>query len=134
MCDRQKGIHNALSIEFRIAHVKYCARHIFANVKAKHTKTNFKAHFWAASRASNTRDFDTAMKRLKIVDSNAFETIRKIHPKFWSRHAFDKTCKSDHCTKKKTESFNAWLEVQRKLPLLTIMEFIRRKIMKRLVS
>ena len=107
MCDRQKGIHNALSIEFRIAHVKYCARHIFANVKAKHTKTNFKAHFWAASRASNTRDFDAAMERLKSVDSDAFNTIRKINHKFWSRHAFNKTCKSDHCTNNMIGSFNA---------------------------
>ena len=80
-------------------------------MKAKHTKTDFKTHFWVASRASNIRDFDTVMEKLNIVDSNVFETIGNIHPKFWSRHAFDKTCKLDHCINNMTESFNAWLKV-----------------------
>ena len=107
MCDRQKNIQNALATEFPIAHVRWYARHIFSNVKVKHTIFFFKAHFWAALRASNTRDFDAAMERLKSVDSDAFNTIRKINHKFWSRHAFNKTCKSDHCTNNMIGSFNA---------------------------
>lgn len=47
------------------------------------------------------------MERLKSVDSSAFETLRKIHPKFWSKHAFDKTRELDHCTNKMIKSFNA---------------------------
>ncbi|KAK9217348.1 hypothetical protein WN943_005975 [Citrus x changshan-huyou] len=38
MCDRQKGIQNALGLEFPNANVRYCARHILANLKARHPR------------------------------------------------------------------------------------------------
>ncbi|KAK9225782.1 hypothetical protein WN943_010827 [Citrus x changshan-huyou] len=134
MCDRQKGIQNALALEFPNAHVRFCARHILANLKTKHPHTNFKAYFWAAARACNSRDFDVAMTNLKNIDEGVYETLRRLPPKFWARHAFDNSCKSDHCTNNMTESFNAWLGAQRKVPLLNMLEWMRKKLMKRLVN
>ncbi|KAH9745933.1 SWIM-type domain-containing protein [Citrus sinensis] len=101
ICDRQKGIQNALALEFPNAHV---------------------------------RDFDVAMTNLKNIDEGVYETLRRLPPKFWARHAFDNSCKSDHCTNNMTESFNAWLGVQRKVPLLNMLEWMRKKLMKRLVN
>ncbi|KAH9662521.1 SWIM-type domain-containing protein [Citrus sinensis] len=89
MCDRQKGIQNALALEFPNAHVRFCARHILANLKTKHPHTNFKAYFWAAARACNCRDFDVAMTNLKNIDEGVYETLRRLPPKFWAKHAFD---------------------------------------------
>ena len=134
MCDRHKGIQNALALEFPNAHVRYCARHILANLKAKHPLSDFKPHFWAATRASNRRAFDRAMEELRKTDEGVYETLRKLPTKFWSRHAFDNNCKSDHCTNNVTESFNAWVGVQRKMPILTMLEWIRKKLMKRLIN
>ncbi|KAH9764284.1 SWIM-type domain-containing protein [Citrus sinensis] len=134
MCDRQKGIQNALALEFPNAHVRYCARHILANLKAKHPHSDFKPHFWAAARASNRRAFDRAMEELRKTDEGVYETLRKLPAKFWSRHAFDNNCKSDHCTNNVTESFNAWVGVQRKMPIPIMLEWIRKKLMKRLIN
>ncbi|GAY57988.1 hypothetical protein CUMW_183630 [Citrus unshiu] len=50
------------------------------------------------------------MEKIKSEDAGAYKTLRKVHPRFWSKHAFDKTSKSDHCTNNMTESFNAWLD------------------------
>ncbi|KAK9188112.1 hypothetical protein WN944_019511 [Citrus x changshan-huyou] len=134
MCDRQKGIQNALALEFSNAHVRFCARHILANLKTKHPHTNFKAYFWAAARACNRRDFDVAMTNLKNINEGVYKTLRRLPPKFWARHAFDNSCKSDHCTNNMTESFNAWLGVQRKVPMLNMLEWMRKKLIKRLVN
>ncbi|KAK9175178.1 hypothetical protein WN944_027184 [Citrus x changshan-huyou] len=89
------------TLEFPNAHVRFCSRHILANLKAKHPHTNFKPYFWAAARACNRRDFDEAMTDLMKEDE---------------------------------ESFNAWLGVQRKVPLLSMLEWIRKKLMKRMVN
>ncbi|KAH9697417.1 SWIM-type domain-containing protein [Citrus sinensis] len=85
-----------------------CDRHILANLKAKHPLSDFKPHFWAAARFSNRRAFDRAMEELRKTDEGVYETLRKLPAKFWSRHAFDNNCKSDHYTNNVTESFNAW--------------------------
>ena len=82
MFDRQKGIQNALALEFPNAHVRFCARHILANLKTKHPHTNFKAYFWAATRACNSRNFDVAMTNLKNIDEGVYETLRRLLPKF----------------------------------------------------
>lgn len=134
MCDRQKGIQNALTLEFSNAHVRFCARHILANLKSKHPQSDFKAYFWAAARASNRRAFDDAMQNIRAAHEGVYETLRRIPPKFWSRHAFDNNCKSDHCTNNVTESFNAWIGIQRKLPIISMLEWIRKKLMKRMIG
>ncbi|KAK9182893.1 hypothetical protein WN944_026041 [Citrus x changshan-huyou] len=110
MCDRQKGIQNALRLKYPNAHVRYCARHLLANLKSKHLRTDFKGGFWEAARASNQIDFERAMEKVKSADAGVYETLRRVHPRFWSRHAFDRTSKSDHCINNMTESFNAWLD------------------------
>ncbi|KAH9793175.1 SWIM-type domain-containing protein [Citrus sinensis] len=109
-------------------------RHILANIKAKHPLSDFKPHFWAAARVSNQRAFDRAMEELRKTYEGVYETLRKLPAKFWSRHAFDNNCKSDHCTNNVTESFNAWVGIQRKMPILTMLEWIRKKLIKRLIN
>ncbi|KAH9781524.1 SWIM-type domain-containing protein [Citrus sinensis] len=107
MCDRKKRIQNALRLEYPNAHVRYCARHLLANLKSKHPITDFKGGFWEAARASNQIDFEIVMEKVKSADVATYETLRRVHPRFCSRHAFDRTSKSDHCTNNMTESFNA---------------------------
>lgn len=87
MYDRQKGIQNALAL------VRFCARHILANLKTKHPHTNSKVYFWTAARAGNRRAFDEAMTDLLKVNKGVYETLKRLPVKFWSRHAFDNSCR-----------------------------------------
>ncbi|KAJ0088485.1 hypothetical protein Patl1_32593 [Pistacia atlantica] len=43
------------------------------------------------------------------MKEDVFDYLNGILGECWSRHAFDKTCKSDHVTNYFTESFNSWL-------------------------
>lgn len=134
ICDRQKGNIGALPLEFPQTHVRHCARHILANVKSKHLRVKFSGPFWATTKVTNKTDFNATMEVIKSIDIGAYETLWKIHPKFWLRHAFDQICKPDHTINNMTECFNGWLRDQRKLPIIHLLEFIRKKLIKKLVS
>lgn len=71
------------------------------------------------------------MESIKNVDIGIWDSLLKIHPKHWSVHGFDNTYKSEHTTNNIFESFNAWLGKARKLPIIHISEFIRKRLMKR---
>lgn len=58
-------------------------------IPLKHFKTDLKGPFWATSREVNRSDFVAAAERFKKVYSDTFETLKKIHPKFWSKYKFD---------------------------------------------
>ncbi|TXG51874.1 hypothetical protein EZV62_021043 [Acer yangbiense] len=51
---------------------------------------------------------------------------------YWTVHAFDTITKTDHNTNNVVEVFNGWLNKYRAQPLLTMMENVRRKFMKRM--
>ncbi|KAF8398461.1 hypothetical protein HHK36_017389 [Tetracentron sinense] len=132
MTDRQKGVLPAIEEILPKANNRYCARHIYNNFRANHPGSELKTHFWRASRATSIHAFKYEMDHIKKHDSKAFEYLAKIDPSAWSAHAFDKSVKSDHVTNNITESFNGWLGVQRSKAIMTMIEFLRRKLMTRM--
>lgn len=82
ICDRQKGIQNALRLEFPNANVRYRARHILVNLKVKHPRTDFRKGFWEASRIANLIDFEKRMEKVRAINPACYETLRMIHPRF----------------------------------------------------
>lgn len=103
ICDREKGILVALYLEFPYAYVRYCAKHILANVKGKHSRVEISSPFL------DKRDFEDVMAIIKGIDVGVYETLKKIHPKFPSRHPYGQNHKSDHTTNSETKCFNGWL-------------------------
>ncbi|KAL5749534.1 hypothetical protein ACOSP7_024137 [Xanthoceras sorbifolium] len=88
--------------------------------------------FWPAARSSNAVDFEIAMGKIRETSVPAYDYLMQIPKHQWSVHEFDQECKSDHNTNNVVEAFNGWLSKLRALPMLTMMENIRRKIMKRI--
>ncbi|KAL9419325.1 hypothetical protein AB3S75_037143 [Citrus x aurantiifolia] len=132
--DRQKGLLWGLEKYWPNASTRYCARHIFANLKCKFTGLNVTGLFWKACRAANQYDFERAMSQIRAKDQNCCEWLRKIPPAQWSRSGFDHHVKSDHVTNNMTKSFNKWVDEVRDKPFLTILEHIRRQLMVRMLK
>ncbi|KAL5765757.1 hypothetical protein ACOSP7_016374 [Xanthoceras sorbifolium] len=88
--------------------------------------------FWPAARSSNAVDFEIAMGKIRETSVPAYDYLMQIPKHQWSVHEFDQECKSDHNTNNVVEAFNGWLSKLRALSMLTMMENIRRKIMKRI--
>ncbi|KAL5802961.1 hypothetical protein ACOSQ4_031266 [Xanthoceras sorbifolium] len=131
MSDRQKGVLSALEMQFPFATTRFCARHIYANFRLKHSGQKFKTLFWMCSRSSNLFEFNDAMAEIGRVNIDARTWLDKINPIHWSRHAFDQSIKCDHVTNNMTESFNNMLGDHRAKTFLQLLEFIRRMVMKR---
>ncbi|TXG53787.1 hypothetical protein EZV62_019043 [Acer yangbiense] len=88
--------------------------------------------FWPAATSSNKVAFLKAMDEIKQTSPEAHAYLSNISVETWAVHAFDSVCKSEHNTNNVVEAFNGWMNKHRALPMLTMMERVRRKFMKRI--
>ncbi|TXG50735.1 hypothetical protein EZV62_023259 [Acer yangbiense] len=86
------------------------------------------------SNKSTKQGFMEEISKLKTVNEDAYNYIMKVELHHWALHAFDRHVKSDYVTNNITESFNVWVDKFRGLPALSMMEGIRRKMMKMMVK
>ncbi|KAJ0046703.1 hypothetical protein Pint_04754 [Pistacia integerrima] len=69
------------------------------------------------------------MEKVEAVDREAHRWMIENDVRSWSRHAFDLDSKSDHVTNNMCEVFNSWLGENRELPILSLLEHYRRRVM-----
>lgn len=74
----------------------------------------------------------TTSKRLRKKKVKAYTYLANINKTQWARHASDHLAKSDHVTNNITKLWNGWLKERKGSPVLTLMDYIRRKVMRRL--
>ncbi|KAJ0082352.1 hypothetical protein Patl1_10338 [Pistacia atlantica] len=129
MSDRQKGLVDAIQTCWPNASVRHCARHVYANFRKKFPGLRLRNLFWAVSRAANIIDFQQAMEKVEAVDREAHRWMIENDVRSWSRHAFDLDSKSDNVTNNMCEVFNSWLGENRELPILSLLEHYRRRVM-----
>ena len=89
--------------------------------------------FRVAAKAANKVDFIKVMTKIKDINRDAHSWNSQTYHSHWSRHMFDESVKSNHVTNNLTESFNALLGDFRSKAILTFMENLKRKLMKRLL-
>lgn len=74
------------------------------------------------------------IKAMKRVGLAAHIWLAEIPPNQWLRSAFDTTSKVIYTTNNCTKCFNAWIDTYRDKLVLSLMEYIRRKIMNKFIS
>ncbi|XP_021849546.1 uncharacterized protein [Spinacia oleracea] len=131
MSDRQKGLLEAFRIVVPNADTRYCCRYIWANFKLKFPREAYRESFWKAARASTNHHFDKYMADIKDLNPEAFGYLNSIPVIHWSRHGFSSGEKSGMLLNNCCESFNHVLKEAREKPILSLMEWIRRYMMKR---
>ncbi|XP_056690313.1 uncharacterized protein [Spinacia oleracea] len=131
MSDRQKGLLDAFKTVVPNAEIRYCCRHIWANFKLAFPGEAFRLCFWKAARASTKEYFDSQMESIKMLSKDAFTYLNKIPTDRWSRHAFSTKSKSAMILNNCCESFNNVIREARSQPILSMMEWVRRYVMKR---
>ncbi|XP_024042355.1 uncharacterized protein LOC127899355 [Citrus sinensis] len=129
MSDRQKGILNALERVFPHALKRYCCRHIYSNFKQKFPGMLLKKEFWAACRSANQVYFNNHMAEIYSIYLAAHKWLLQIPVVCWAKHCFPIQIKCSHVTNNMTESFNNWISNFRGMPIVRMLEEIRRKIM-----
>ena len=130
MSDRQKGVLKVISNIFPGHLNKFCARHIFSNFKVKYPSVKIRNLFWVVATATSSYAFNVRMEDIKLVNQEAYAWFMDIPSCHWSRHGFDMNAKLDHVTNNMIESFNSHIDKHRSEHILTLLECVRRKIMK----
>ena len=109
-----------------------CVRHISANFKdSGHRGKALKDKLWAAASAYTVFEFDAHMAKLKKLSPPAYDYLSKIPTATWSRSKFTTNPRSNLIVNNLLESFNFYILDARDKPILTMLDTIRRKLMRR---
>ncbi|XP_043693133.1 uncharacterized protein LOC122643584 [Telopea speciosissima] len=85
-----------------------------------------------ASRAYTAIQFEREMNLIRELNNEAYQWLIKNPLSMWAMHAFDDRAKSDHVTNNLSESFNQWIADLRHMSILTLVDQLGVKMMKRL--
>ena len=87
---------------------------------------------WDAAGASTIKSFEAHMLKIKEVDEGAYDWMIKQEPKTWARCFFSPHAKCDAIHNNISESFNSYIKQGRDMPILSMLEWIRKRLMKRI--
>ncbi|CAI9109011.1 OLC1v1008740C1 [Oldenlandia corymbosa var. corymbosa] len=82
-----------------------------------------------ASKAYTEVEFKRAMTNIQSINPAAYKWLDDIGNIVWARHAFSETLNCDHVTNNISESFNSWLGDLREMPILTMVNTYRGRVM-----
>jgi hypothetical protein len=86
---------------------------------------------WKATATYTVNGFNREMTELKKLSSAAYDYVEKIDPHIWARAFFDIAPKCDLIMNNLCECFNSYIIKVRDKPIITILELIRKKLMRR---
>ena len=128
MCVVSQGLIKAVSQVFPYSPVRYCLRHIWANMQtAGFRGEDLKKCLDAASYAFHKDQFEIAMENLKKESEPAWKYLSAIPVHTWARHAFDTNCKTYLVVNNLSEVFNRYILDVRKKPIQTMIVGIKDK-------
>ncbi|XP_028117573.1 uncharacterized protein LOC114315185 [Camellia sinensis] len=135
--DRQKGLVETFVELYPIDH-RYCLRHMYNNFKTKYSGCVLRDLFWKAALTENVHEFNYWMKKIEEVDpktgnrKTTVEWLKETGPTLWARSNFSPKSKRDILVNNLSESFNSYILEARELPIISMFEWIRRKLTQRI--
>ncbi|KAH0633728.1 hypothetical protein KY284_036514 [Solanum tuberosum] len=134
MSDRQKGLIGAVKDLFSEAEHRNCVRHMYQNFRQKYKGKALKDLVWNAARASNEVRFRICMERLEQEDREARKWFDHSERPFQTltRALFKTHSRCDMLLNNLCESFNRYILDARDKAIITLLEMIKNKLMKRL--
>ncbi|XP_076910464.1 uncharacterized protein LOC143568114 [Bidens hawaiensis] len=130
--DQHKGIIEAVKDAFSNAEHRQCTRHIYANFIKKFRGLQSKNLFWAAAKSTSKQWFDRHMEELKISSKGAYDHLMERNPITWSKAFFEVGRACDAFENGMSESFNSRIRTARRKPIISMLEDIRRFVMRRM--
>jgi hypothetical protein len=123
----------ALDTVIPMADRRICVRHLYANFQdlERHKGLALKEKLWAATTAYTPHEFTTRMEELKKLSEAAYNYLVKIDPSEWSRAYFNEYSRCDLLVNNICECFNSYILKACDKPILTILEMIRKKLLRR---
>jgi len=109
-----------------------CVWHLYANFCDNGFRgVALKELLWKEVSSYTKVDFKIHMEEMKRISPNAFDYLDKVDPRGWSRAWFNESPKCDLFVNNISECFNSYILKARDKPILTMLEMIRKQLMRR---
>ena len=109
-----------------------CARHIYANWRKKYGGQKLQRKFWRCAKSSSQVIFNYNRAKLAQETPDGAKDMLRTSPEHWSRAFFKLGSNCDSVDNNMCESFNNCIMDSRFLPVISMNEIIRCKVMVRI--
>ncbi|XP_072957647.1 uncharacterized protein [Typha angustifolia] len=128
LSDRQKGIVDGVDFNFPTAFHGFCMRHLSESFRKEFSNSLLVTLLWEAAHALTVIEFEAKILEIEEISQEAAFWIRRIPPRLWATAYFEGT-RYGHLTANIVESLNSWILEASGLPIIQMMECIRRQLM-----
>ncbi|KAJ8632735.1 hypothetical protein MRB53_026071 [Persea americana] len=128
LSDRQKGVVDGVEANFPTAFHGFCMRHLSESFRKEFNNTMLVNLLWEAAHALTVIEFEAKILEIEEISREAAYWIRRVPPRLWATAYFEGT-RFGHLTANIVESLNCWILEASGLPIVQMMECIRRQLM-----
>ncbi|KHN14837.1 hypothetical protein glysoja_021010 [Glycine soja] len=128
LSDRQKGIVDGVEASFPTAFHGFCMQHLSDSFRKEFNNTMLVNLLWEAANALTVIEFEAKILEIEEISQDAAYWIRRIPPRLWATAYFEGH-RFGHLTANIVESLNTWILEASGLPIIQMMECIRRQLM-----
>lgn len=128
LSNRQRGITDGVEANFPTAFHGFCMRHLSESFRKEFNDTMLVNLFWEAARALTVNEFEAKLLEIEEISADGAYWIRRLPPRLWATAYFEGT-RLGHLTANVVESINGWISEASGLPIVQMMESIRRQLM-----
>lgn len=128
LSNRQNGIVDGVEINFPTAFHGFCMHYLSESFRKEFNNTVLSNILWEAASSLTVIEFETKILEIEDISQEAASWIRRIPPHLWATAYFEGT-RLGHLTANVVESLNTLIVEASGLPIVQMMECIRRKLM-----
>ncbi|CAK9143799.1 unnamed protein product [Ilex paraguariensis] len=128
LSDRQKSIVDGVEANFPTAFHGFCMRHLSESFRKEFNNTMLVNLLWEAANALTVIEFEAKILEIEEISQEAAYWIRRVPPRLWATAYFEGT-RFGHLTANIVEALNGWILEASGLPIIQMMECIRRQLM-----
>ncbi|WOG87377.1 hypothetical protein DCAR_0206601 [Daucus carota subsp. sativus] len=128
LSDRQKSIVDGVEANFPTAFHGFCMRHLTESFRKEFNNTVLVNLLWEAASALTVIEYEGKLLEIEEISQEAAYWIRRVPPRLWATAYFEGT-RFGHLTANIVESLNTWILEASGLPIIQMMECIRRQLM-----
>lgn len=128
LSDRHTSIVDAVELNFPTAFHGFCMLHLSESFRKEFNNTLLSELLWEAANALTVVDFDSKILEIEEMSQDAAFWVRKVPPHLWANSYFEGS-RLGNLTANIVESLNSWIVEASGLPIVQMMECIRRQLM-----
>lgn len=128
LSDRQQGIVDGVEANFPTAFHGFCMRHLSDSFRKEFNNTMLVNLLWEAANCLTIIEFEGKVMEIEEISQDAAYWIRRVPPRLWATAYFEGH-RFGHLTANIVEALNSWILEASGLPIIQMMECIRRQLM-----